>query len=77
MLMELSVQEQKYQAVMPCSRLGHDTAWAKEDLYVLIGPETWHLLAHELNQDPAGYRAWKMPVRLQVTNPAKRSTMFP
>lgn len=37
---------------------GQDTAWATRVLYVLIGPETWHLLRRELDQDAAGYRDW-------------------
>lgn len=37
---------------------GRDTAWATAVLYVLIGPETWHLLRVELKHRPEDYRQW-------------------
>ena len=37
---------------------GRDTDWATAVLYVLVGPETWHLARVELGQDPPGYRDW-------------------
>jgi AcrR family transcriptional regulator len=32
--------------------------WAAAVLYVLIGPETWHLMRVELGYDASGYRDW-------------------
>lgn len=37
---------------------GRDVAWAVGVLYVLVGPETWHLLRVELGQDARAYRDW-------------------
>lgn len=37
---------------------GRDVDWALSVLYVTLGPETWHLLRHELGQDADGYRDW-------------------
>lgn len=37
---------------------GHDAAWATAVLYVLLGPETWHLMRVELGQNAEGYRNW-------------------
>jgi len=37
---------------------GRDAAWATAVLYVLIGPETWHLLRVELQYAPEEYRQW-------------------
>lgn len=37
---------------------GRGVDWATAVLYVLIGPETWHLARVELGQDPPGYRDW-------------------
>jgi AcrR family transcriptional regulator len=35
-----------------------DVEWAAGVLYVLIGPETWHLMRVELGYDASGYREW-------------------
>ncbi len=37
---------------------GRDVDWAVGVLYVLVGPETWHLLRVELGQDASSYRQW-------------------
>lgn len=37
---------------------GSDVDWATTTLYVLIGPETWHLIRFELGQDETAYRTW-------------------
>jgi AcrR family transcriptional regulator len=37
---------------------GRDVEWATGVLYVLIGPETWHLVRVELGHDARGYRDW-------------------
>jgi AcrR family transcriptional regulator len=37
---------------------GRDTEWATAVLYVLIGPETWHLLRVELARSAHDYREW-------------------
>lgn len=37
---------------------GRDLHWATTTLYVLIGPETWHLVRVELHQGPHSYRSW-------------------
>ncbi len=37
---------------------GRDVAWAVGVLYVLVGPETWHLFRVELGQDARSYRQW-------------------
>lgn len=36
----------------------HSLQWATSTLYVLIGPETWHLVRVELDQDPHSYANW-------------------
>ena len=35
-----------------------DVAWATELLYVLLGPENWHLIRRELGRDDHHYRDW-------------------
>ena len=35
-----------------------DVGWAVDTLYVLVGPETWDLLRHELRRNQDDYRAW-------------------
>ena len=37
---------------------GTDTTWATNVLYVLLGPETWHLMVAELGHDDATYQDW-------------------
>ncbi|HET9648893.1 MAG TPA: helix-turn-helix domain-containing protein [Microlunatus sp.] len=37
---------------------GRDLDWATTTLYVLLGPETWHLIRIELAQDDTAYRSW-------------------
>ena len=37
---------------------GLDVGWATTTLYVLLGPETWHLIRIELELDETSYRAW-------------------
>lgn len=37
---------------------GRDSTWATAVLYVLVGPETWHLLRVELGYTPEAYRDW-------------------
>lgn len=37
---------------------GLDLAWATTTLYVLLGPETWHLIRTELRLDKTGYHDW-------------------
>ena len=37
---------------------GLDVGWATTTLYVLLGPETWHLVRVELEQDEMAYRTW-------------------
>jgi hypothetical protein len=39
-------------------RAGQDVNWAIDTLYVLVGPETWHLVRAELQRDEATYREW-------------------
>lgn len=41
--------------LLPC---GLDVGWATTTLYVLLGPETWHLVRIELQQDAEAYRGW-------------------
>ena len=38
--------------------LGLDVGWATTTLYVLLGPETWHLICGELHHDEIAYRSW-------------------
>lgn len=33
-------------------------AWTAELLYVLLGPESWHLIRRELGHDERHYREW-------------------
>ncbi len=35
-----------------------DTGWATGVLYVLLGPETWHLMTTELGHNDSSYRRW-------------------
>jgi len=37
---------------------GQDVESATTTLYVLLGPETWHLIRKELGQDETAYRTW-------------------
>jgi hypothetical protein len=37
---------------------GLDVGWATTTLYVLLGPETWHLVRRELKQDAEAYHSW-------------------
>lgn len=37
---------------------GRDTTWATAALYVMVGPETWHLLRVELDYSPEAYADW-------------------
>ncbi|MCW2810202.1 MAG: transcriptional regulator [Friedmanniella sp.] len=45
-----------------------DEDQARNTLYVLVGPESWHLVSVELGQDPAAYRAW-LTAALQAAFP--------
>jgi AcrR family transcriptional regulator len=37
---------------------GHDVGWATATLFVLLGPETWQLVRHDLRAEEDGYREW-------------------
>lgn len=37
---------------------GRDPEWAKNVLYVLLGPETWQLVTGELGHDDTAYEQW-------------------
>lgn len=45
---------------------GRDLDWAIDTLYVLIGPETWHLIRTELHRDEAAYSAWLLDNLTQI-----------
>ena len=44
-----------HHGLIPASQ---DVAWATELLYVLLGPESWYLVRHELGHDEDHYRDW-------------------
>ena len=47
---------------------GRDSMWATAVLYVLAGPETWHLLRVELGYPPEAYRDWLHSTLSQTFN---------
>lgn len=52
-----------------------DVAWATELLYVLLGPENWHLIRRELGHDERHYRDWIRTTLAQAlgeTRPPRR-----
>ncbi len=55
-------------------------AWATELLYVLLGPENWYLIRHELNHDEGHYRDWLSTTLIQAfgeSYPATREGSSP
>jgi AcrR family transcriptional regulator len=44
--------------------------WATELLYVLLGPENWHLIRRELGYDERHYREWLRATLAQSLRPA-------
>jgi len=54
------------------SHLG--VAWAAELLYVLLGPENWHLIRRELVRDEHHYRLWLRTTLAQAFGEAGRPT---
>ncbi len=51
---------------------GLDLGWATSVLYVLVGPETWHLVRVELELDAQGYRDWLLASLARAFVPAAR-----
>jgi AcrR family transcriptional regulator len=50
------------------SHLG--VAWATELLYVILGPENWHLIRRELGHDEGHYREWLRTTLVQALGEA-------